>query len=255
MKMIILAAGQGTRLRPFTNDRPKCMVEYNNKPIIDYILETAKACNLRNIAVVNGYKREVLEKYLKGQECTFFTNMDFDRTNMVSTLFCAKEFMNDDLIISYADIIYKQEILEQLINSKEEFSVVVDKDWKELWSLRMENPLDDAETLKLKDGNIIELGKKPKNYEEIEGQYIGLIKISKNTLSKIIDYYDSLDKTELYDGKDYNNMYMTSFIQMVIDNLMNVKPVFIHGGWVEIDTVDDLKCSIINTRFNEMAKN
>lgn len=255
MKMIILAAGQGTRLRPYTDERPKCMVEYNEKPIIDYILEAAKGCGLKEIAVVNGYKKEVLEAYLKDQGCTFFTNNAYDRTNMVSTLFSAKEYMDDDLIISYADIIYKKEILEQLIASTEEFSVVVDKDWKELWSMRMENPLDDAETLKLHDGNIIELGKKPKSYDEIEGQYIGLIKISKNRLKTIIDYYDSLDKTCLYDVKDYDNMYMTSFIQMVIDNLMDVKPVFIHGGWVEIDTVDDLKCSVINTRFNEMANN
>lgn len=240
MKMIILAAGQGTRLRPLTNDKPKCMVEYNNKPIIDYILETAKGCNIENIAIVNGYKKEVLEEYLKDQGCAFFTNTNFDKTNMVSTLFCAKEFMNDDLIISYADIIYKKEILQKLISSEEEFSVVVDKGWRELWSLRMGNPLDDAETLKIKDGNIIELGKKANSYDEIEGQYIGLIKISKNIINKVIAYYDSLDKEQLYDAKDYDNMYMTSLVQLIIDNLMNVKPVLINGGWIEIDSTEDL---------------
>ena len=57
MKMIILAAGKGSRLRPLTNDKPKCMVQYNSKMIIDYILETAKSCNISNIAIVNGYKK------------------------------------------------------------------------------------------------------------------------------------------------------------------------------------------------------
>ena len=104
----------------------------------------------------------------------------------------------------------------------------------------MENPLEDAETLKIKDDKIIELGKKPQNYSEIEGQYIGLIKISKNIVNKVIDYYDSLDKNKLYDAKDFDNMYMTSFIQMAIDNLVDVKPVYINGGWVEIDSVEDL---------------
>ena len=159
---------------------------------------------------------------------------------MVSTLFCAKEFMDDDIIISYADIIYKKEILQKLIDSKNDFSVVVDREWKELWSHRMENPLDDAETLKVENGKIIELGKKPNSYEEIEGQYIGLVKISKSTLSKVIDFYDSLDKDQLYDGKDYQNMYMTSLIQMIIDDLLSVNPVFISGGWIEIDSVEDL---------------
>ena len=61
MKLIILAAGQGTRLRPLTNDKPKCMVEYKNKAIIDYILDVANKCNIKEIAVVDGYKKMYLK--------------------------------------------------------------------------------------------------------------------------------------------------------------------------------------------------
>ena len=241
MKMIIVAAGQGKRLRPLTDNKPKCMVEYHNKPIIDYILDVASECNIRDVAIVNGYKKQVLEKYLENRDITFFTNEKFDTTNMVSTLFNAKKFMDDDIIISYADIIYKKEILEKLITSNEDFNVVIDKDWRTLWSLRMENPLEDAETLRVVDGNIIELGKKPNNYDDIEGQYIGLIKISKSTMARVTAFYESLDKGKLYDGQVYDNMYMTSLIQMIIDNLLDVKPVFINGGWIEIDSVKDME--------------
>lgn len=240
MKMIIVAAGQGIRLRPLTNNKPKCMVEYDEKPIIDYILDAADHCNITDIAVVNGYKKEVLESYLEDRGCTFFTNEEFDVTNMVTSLFTAKEFMNDDLIISYADIVYKPEILEKLMASNADFSVVVDNEWKELWSLRMESPLEDAETMKTRDGNIIELGKKPISYDEIEGQYIGLMKVSKSALSKLIKFYETLDRSKIYDGKDFYNMYMTSLIQMVIDHIMDVTPVFINGGWIEIDSVEDI---------------
>ncbi len=240
MKMIIVAAGKGMRLKPLTNDRPKCMVEYNKKPIIDYILDAANHCNINEIAVVDGYKKEVLEDYLKKRGCTFFTNEDFDSTNMVVSLFHAKEFMNDDLIISYSDIVYKPAILEKLMKSTADFSVVVDNKWRELWALRMDSPLEDAETMKIKNGNIVELGKKASSYDEIEGQYIGLMKISKSALSKLILFYEALDKSKIYDGKDFNNMYMTSLIQMVIDNIMEVTPVFINGGWIEIDSVDDI---------------
>lgn len=240
MKMIILAAGQGTRLRPLTNNKPKCMVEYNEKPIIDYILDAANQSNIRDIAVVNGYKKEVLERYLVGKGCTFFTNERFDATNMVTSLFTAKEFMNDDLIISYADIIYRPEILEKLIASNEVFSVVVDNEWRELWSLRMDSPLEDAETMKIRDGKIIELGKKPISYDGIEGQYIGLMKVSKSALSKLVNFYEALNRSKIYDGNDFYNMYMTSFIQMVIDNIMDVTPVLINGGWIEIDSIEDI---------------
>ena len=128
--MIILAAGQGTRLKPLTNKIPKCMVRYKKKPIIDYIIDTAVSCKIKNIAVINGYKKEVLEHYLKDKKVKFFTNKNYSKTNMVSTLFAAKKFMDDDLIISYADIIYKKSILEKLFNSKNDFSVVIDRKWK-----------------------------------------------------------------------------------------------------------------------------
>ena len=49
----------------------------------------------------------------------------------------------------------------------------------------------------------------------------------------------------VYDTKTFNNMYMTSFIQMVIDKLLDIKPVYIDGGWIEIDCVDDLKIDIL----------
>lgn len=240
MKMIILAAGQGTRLRPFTNDKPKCMVEYRQKPIIDYILDVAKACKIKDIALINGYKKEVLEKYLEEKNLSFYTNINFDKTNMVSTLFCAEEFMDDDIIISYSDIIYSKEILQKLINSDSDFSVVVDKDWEQLWSLRMENPLDDAESMIIEDGKIVELGKKVSSYKDIQGQYIGLIKISKNIIKEFISFYNSLDRNKNYDNKDFDNMYMTSLIQKVIDNFQDVIPVYINGGWIEIDSTEDI---------------
>lgn len=243
MKAIILAAGEGKRLRPLTIEIPKCMVRYNDKPIIDYIIEVMHKCNIDDIAVINGYKKDILEEHLKNQNLTFFNNNDFDKTNMVSTLFCAQDFMDDDLVISYADIVYDEEVLASLLKSKADLSVVVDRKWKELWSQRMENPLDDAETLKIKNGKIIELGKKPITYDDIEGQYIGLIKISSKIIKNVINFYESLDMKKNYDGKDFSNMYMTSFIQMIIDHLHDVEPVFIDGGWVEIDCVEDLSVS------------
>ncbi len=245
MKMVILAAGQGTRLRPLTNDKPKCMVEYRGKPIISSILEAAKKCDMEQIAIVNGYKKEVLEDFLKDKNINFFINENYEKSNMVSTLFCAKDFFDDDLIVSYADIVYSEDVLQKLIDSSDDFSVVVDRKWRELWQQRMNNPLDDAETLKIKDGKIVELGKKPRDYADIEGQYIGLFKISKKALPEVLESYESLDRSKNYDGKDFHNMYMTSFIQHVIDNLMDVTPVFIEGGWVEIDSVDDLKVEMV----------
>lgn len=244
MKMIILAAGEGKRLRPLTKDKPKCMVKYQEKEIISHILHVTKPL-INNIAIVSGYKSKVLKNFLKNEKIHFYENKEYAKTNMLYTLFCAREYMDDDIIISYADIVYKKEILEKLIASQEDFSVVVDRKWRELWQQRMENPLDDAETLKIKNDKIQEIGKKPKSYDDIEGQYMGFIKIKKQFLPKVLNFYENLDKNALYDEQDFKNMYMTSFIQALIDKFDCVSPVFVDGGWVEVDSKSDLKIKVI----------
>lgn len=244
MKLIILAAGEGKRLRPYTNDKPKCMVKYQDKEIISHILEITKPY-VSDIAIVGGYKFEVLKEFLKDENIKFYQNNKFDTTNMLYTLFCAKEFLDDDVIVSYADIIYKSEIFKKLVEAENDFSVIVDKKWKELWLQRMPNPLEDAETLKIQNGKIKEIGKKPKSYDEVEAQYIGLIKIKKSFLQTMVKFYESLDKNANFDNQNFENMYFTSFIQGLIDKFDCISPVYIKGGWVEIDSVLDLKTKAI----------
>ncbi len=238
MKAIILAAGQGTRLRPLTDELPKCMVPFKGKPIINYIVETMNECGIDDISIVNGYCGDKIDI----NNVTYYTNNNYESTNMAYSLFCAEDAMDDDCIISYADIIYTPQVLSSLIKVPDNFAVVIDSQWKKLWELRMANPLDDAETLKLdNNGFITELGKKATSYEEIQGQYIGLFKMSKDVVSQFREFYHSLDKNTIYDGKDYNNMYMTSLLQQTIDQLMPVKAVPVNRGWIEVDSIDDLR--------------
>ncbi|RDU58253.1 sugar phosphate nucleotidyltransferase [Helicobacter sp. MIT 99-5507] len=248
MRALILAAGKGTRLAPLTNDIPKCMVKYNNKSIIDYELEALKENNITDIGIIGGYLSNVLKQYININK--FYINDRFENTNMVWTMFCAREFLEScakdkqDLIITYADIIYKSEIIKKLKNYDGDFGVIVDKNWKELWNDRFEDVLSDAESLKIKNNKIIEIGKKVDSIDEIEGQYIGLFKISHNFITTMIDFYDSLDKSRIYDGKDFYNMYMTSFLQEIINTFNNIEPVFINRGWIEIDSIADLETKL-----------
>ena len=105
----------------------------------------------------------------------------------------------------------------------------------------MENPLEDAESLRLNNkGEIIELGKKVSHLDDIQGQYIGIVKIRKDFVRNFIDFYNKLDRYKLYDGNNFNNMYMTSFLQKITDDLVPLKPIFINNGWMEVDEPSDL---------------
>lgn len=234
-KVIILCAGKGTRLRPYTDNIPKCMVSYKNIQIIDYILESLNLNNLNDITLVKGYLQEKLNK----KNTKNLVNKDYNNTNMVYSLFCAIEEMDgySDIIISYSDIIYNPDIISKLLDSNDKISVVVDKDWYNQWSNRMEDPLSDAETLKInKEGYITEIGKKPSSYEEIEGQYIGLIKFKKDIVKEVVNFYKNL--------KPDKNIYMTEFLTLISKNLYPLKAVEINGGWSEFDTISDLNYNL-----------
>ena len=165
MRIIILAAGQGTRLRPLTDDRPKCMVEVNGTSIIERQLNTMHACGIKdeNITIVCGYCSDILKDRFKDTKIHFIVNEQYDSTNMVFSLMCAREMMEseEDIIISYGDIIYDKSVFDKILKAQDDMSVIVDDGWYEYWSERCENPLDDAETLMFdQESYLTEIGQK-----------------------------------------------------------------------------------------------
>lgn len=247
MKVIILVAGEGKRLRPFTEHKPKCMVMFCDKPIIEWQLSALRSCGISDITLVTGYKHECLD-YLQLPQ---IYNEAYNTSNMVYSLMKAQQDIiasNDDIIISYGDIIYERNVLEKLMQSDAEISIVTDSNWLKLWSLRMDEPLQDAETLKFaSDGSISELGKRPKSLKECSGQYIGLIKISRRVINRVIAKWQELSFSMT--PHEHQNIFMTDFIQSLIDDKVNTMPVKISNGWIEIDTVQDLQ------RYTEKIKN
>jgi choline kinase len=246
MTAISLAAGQGARLRPLTNDRPKCMVEYRGLPLIGHVVHALHDNGVSDIVVVRGYRPEAL--VCPGAR--FVDNPRYLETNMVHSLFCAlyheEVELSGDVIVSYSDIVYAPSVIRRLLAARDDFSVVIDKDWQSLWQERMPDPLADAETLQLDpEGYILSLGKKAASYAEIEGQYIGLFKLSAAAVHAVKRLYGELDRSRLYDGKTFDNMYMTSFIQAVIDRgTLPVRAVPISGQWLEVDAPSDLNIQV-----------
>ena len=238
---LILAAGEGTRLRPHTKDCPKGLVHLLGKPLVSHQITKLQASGIDNIAIVTGYKAEKFD--ILG--CRTFHNELFDSTNMVESLFAARSFLEQargDVLISYGDIVYEKKNLETVIATDGDIVVMVDDGWFDLWSARNEDPLNDAETLRYGDNDqIIEIGKKPKSLDDIKGQYTGLIKISSKKVADFISLYDQLDRTLLYDGRSFEQMYMTSFLQLLIEAGWMVMPAHVNHGWLEVDTVDDLQ--------------
>lgn len=252
MKVIILAAGQGTRLRPMTDNCPKCMVKVNGTSIIERQLATMYSCGIKqeNITVIAGYKNEVLKAALKGTSIQVIVNEEYETTNMVCSLMCARNLMEqeEDILVSYGDIIYSKGVLKKILDSLEDISVVVDDGWYEYWSRRNENPLDDAETLMFDENDYLtEIGQKTTVLEKVQSQYIGLMRFRGLGLKAVLDICSEAKKRS-EEGRalwrterGYTKMYMTDLLQGMIDEHYKLKALHIQREWFEIDDCDDLK--------------
>lgn len=235
-KAIHLAAGEGTRLRPVTSDRPKPLVELGGVSLLERNVGTLRSCGVADQVVVTGYRADQIRKL--GYETVH--NPVYDQTDMVHSLFTARDqFPTDrDLLISYGDIIYERDVVESLLASDGPISVVVDREWQALWNARFDDPLDDAETLQIdEDGLIEEIGGVPEDSTDAEAQYVGLIKVRADAIDKFAKRYRRLTEK---DEETYASVEMTHYLQSLIDEGWEIRSVPIEGGWLEVDTVEDL---------------
>jgi L-glutamine-phosphate cytidylyltransferase len=243
-KVIILSAGKGERLRPLTNSKPKCLVKLFGKTILQHQIDVFTKLSINDITVVTGY----LNNMINQNGITCFHNPNYEVTNMVETLFCANGKLENDVIISYGDIIFEKKIVEKLLDSNDDFSIIIDKKWRRYWEMRFSDPLEDAETLKIdSNGYISEIGQKTKNIDEIQGQYIGLMRFRNNGLRLLKKYYHEAQNSSKNGSNPLNSKlkfeqsYMTDLLNYLISKGCNLKPISIENGWLELDSIDDLQ--------------
>ena len=99
------------------------------------------------------------------------------------------------------------------------------------------------------DNKIIEIGQKPRSLDEIEGQYMGLMKFSAEGIKQVKKvFYKAIEADNLL-GKSIETAYMTDLLQALINSGNPVTAVPVYGDWVEVDTVEDLECHITKKRL------
>ena len=114
MNLVILASGMGKRLN---KKLPKCLVNINDKTLLERILNFSKEFD--KVIIVGGYKVNLLKKIIKNQNrknIYLINNKDYKTTNMVESFFKAYNKVNQDVIISYSDIIFDSSLFKKMIN-------------------------------------------------------------------------------------------------------------------------------------------
>jgi len=236
MRAIILAAGRGSRMKDLTESRPKCLVKVNSREettLLDLQISSLIRAGIRDIAIVTGYKRELLADMFE----TEFYNSRWNETNMVSSLLCANQWLaEEECIVSYSDIFYEPSAVEILIEGNKDIEMVFDPNWQDLWERRFGSALIDSETFQINNlGFLTDIGREPKSLDQIHGQYMGLLKFTPNGWNFFKNLCDSIP------SKDLDKLDMTSALRKIIQQ--NFTNVYAHpycGLWGEVDSQTDL---------------
>lgn len=242
MKAIIVAAGQGNRVRPYSNDKPKCMLKIGSMTILERQLEIFKQCGIYDIVVVRGYKANMINY----PNVKYYYNRDYEKNNILESLFCAKEEINDEIVFSYSDILYRKDILNKVLQSAGDICLVVDTNWRQKYVGRNLHPETEAEKVVVQGNKIVQITKNTDRIssERAYGEFIGLAKFSKLGAKILKTEYERADKQfhsrRFHDAISIEKAYLTDMIQELIDKGYTIHNIDINGNWWEVDTPQDL---------------
>lgn len=230
---IILAAGRGSRLKSKTKVLPKCLVKFKGKTLLERIVQSFIENKINKIDIVVGYKQSKIQS----SKLNKIQNYKWNKSSIMTSLFCCNKILKkNNCIISYSDIIYKNKVIETLKKTEGEIVLLSNNNWKNLWKQRFDNPLSDLETFKVNDNRLVNIGEKPKSMKDIQGQYMGVLKITPKGWKKITKHIN------LYYKNKINDLDITKFLSTFVKNKKNTIFVKkINTFWFEIDNQKDLK--------------
>ena len=255
-RAIIIAAGRGRRLSPYTDTMPKCLVPVGAHSILGWQLEAFAAAGIEEVVLVRGYLGDVLTQRLLAGELDdvyrgrfrFVDNPEHETNNVLLSLFCARAEFDGPLLVTYSDIVFTPAVVQRLMETPADIGLVIDRAFADIYEGRTEHPLDEAEVADLDERGLVRrVGKRALPAAEAWGEFIGLAKLSAQGTRWIAEAWDQVSAAHagrhpapFQRAARFRNAYLTDLLQHLIDGGRPLTPVAIHGAWREIDTGQDL---------------
>ena len=124
MKALILNSGMGTRMGILTSEHPKCMTEVSNREtILSRQLNMLANAGIDDVIITTGYFDGILVNYCQSLELPihfmFIKNPEYDNTNYIYSIYCARDYLDDDIILIHGDMVFENSVFEDVLTSKE----------------------------------------------------------------------------------------------------------------------------------------
>ena len=232
MQLVLLAAGRGSRLPKKYRIKPKCLTKIGPATILDFNKKFFD--NFQTKIIITGYKRQMLQEYIKKNNFIEIENKNFRKTNMVQSLMLSSRYLkkNEEIVICYGDIIFNKDIFKIFKRNKGNI-ITGNKNWLKYWKKRMtiKNIKSDAETFSVRKNILKNIGDKITN-KFPKYQYMGILKISYKTFVTMRSYFDKINNKKID---------MTGFLNLCInDNGLKIKKINYSSFWHEINNAKDI---------------
>jgi len=222
MKIIIMAAGIGSRIRGIIGDKPKCLIEANGETLIGRMVRILNSRNIDDITVITGFESKLIHDEL-GVRVKYFHNPFYAVTNSISSLWLAKELLDDDVILMNADLYVEEQVIDVALAQTRHVVMLSDS-----------SRIEDADFRFGVDGErIVKTGNKLKN-DETDCEYVGIVRIDKSFIAKFkvrLEY--------MIEQADFNNWWEGVLYSFIEDGMPIYHEDIIGYFWTEVDHLAD----------------
>lgn len=243
MRAVVIGAGRGSRLGHHTDRIPKTLVEVMGRPMLDWILDALRVAGFprEEVVFVCGYaEHAVRQRY---PELTFVKNAGWADNNILLSLLCARSFLGQGFVSTYADIVYTPDIARRVAGNPADIVLGCDTAWRRRYLHRSEHPESDAEKLRAADAQVIELGRRIPS-EAAQGEFIGVMKLSARGAAEFLCAFDDAARRfsggEFREGRSFEKAYLIDLLQWMIERGARMERENTDGGYMELDTQQDL---------------
>jgi choline kinase len=242
VKAIVIGAGRGSRLRHLTEEIPKTLVPILGRPMLDSILEALAAGGFQrsDVVFICGYKAEVIRAAYP--DLTYVENTGWEQNNILLSLLTAREHLEGGFVSTYADIVYRPEVVADLVRSPHALTLACDTDWRRRYVGRSQHPESDAEKLRAEGERVVEVSRRIPS-EQASGEFIGVMRATPEGARELIAAFDEARATfagrVFREGRTFEKAYLIDLLQHMLEGGSAMHRVSTHGGYMEIDTLED----------------
>lgn len=260
IRVIIPAAGivEESSLKPLLQDRPLAMLDLHGKSLLQRSVESLNNLGLQDIHVIVGPYSEKIDV----EGINLIKKEAYEKTHLLSSIISAEKHFDRKTLLIYSDILFEKEIIEKLLKSDADITLVIDRSYKSSHVrkkcrdlvIAKHDPVVGDRSISLRNDNpILKIGreaiKDKANYE-----FMGLVLFSKQGIQILKEEYqkarEEYGQKPFYEAESIDKADFTDMLQYLLDKNYKISSIEINTGWMEINNFEDYKkaCELLASR-------